>query len=67
MNGRFKTLGEIIETIQRDAKKQQGTLGRYRRDLGVLADLVPRGPTEGVTNRLGFLDGHLEECRNLCV
>ena len=63
---------KIIETVQRDAKKQQDTLGRYRRDLaeikkaadeaqsksflgihGVLADLVPRGPTEGVTNGLG--------------
>lgn len=63
---------KIIETIQRDAKKQQDTLGRYRRDLeeikraadeaqstsflrilGVLADLVPRSPTEGITTRFG--------------
>ena len=62
---------KIIETIQRDAKKQQDTLERYQRDLaeikkaadeaqsksllrtlGVLAELVPRGPTEGITNWL---------------
>lgn len=78
---------KIIETIQRDSRKQQDTLERYRRDLaeikkaadeaqskfflcilGVLADLVPRGPTQGVTNKLGSFGWPLGRIpKSVCV